>query len=104
MSENQNLTSDGEEWGRSQKLRYSSGESSPALKENRSNKEGLDIYLDADYMVHKVRSVEKDTKVYSKYLSGKIFRNYFIFLPPHYLIVWLMTAAKNFEKVANLKI
>jgi hypothetical protein len=48
MSENQNLTSDGEEGGRSQKLRYRSGESSPALKENRSNKEGPHIYWDAD--------------------------------------------------------
>jgi hypothetical protein len=44
-----------------------------------------------------------DTKVYSKNLLIKSSENNFIFLPAFYLIMWLMKAKNNFEKIAILK-
>ena len=46
----------------------------------------------------------KMTKVYSKNLLMKSSRNNFIFLPVFYLIMCLMKASRNFEKIAILKI
>ena len=45
----------------------------------------------------------KETKVFSKNLFVKSSENNFIFLPAFYLIMWLMKAKNNFEKIAILK-
>ena len=45
----------------------------------------------------------KSTKLYSKMLLVKSSENNFIFLPAFYLIMCLMNAPKNFEKIAILK-
>ena len=39
-----------------------------------------------------------------KFFDDVQFRNYFIFLPAFYLIIWLMKSPKNFEKTSILKI
>ena len=51
-----------------------------------------------------VRSYSKVTKVYLKILLVKSSENDFIFLPAFYLIMCLMQAPKNSEKIAILKI
>jgi hypothetical protein len=52
---------------------------------------------------HKVKSVPLKTKFKFNVLFNKKLKKYFIFLPAFYLIMWLMTSAIFFEKIATLK-
>ena len=47
--------------------------------------------------------MKRETKVTPEFLLVKSSENDFIFLPAYYLIIWLMKAKKNFEKIAILK-
>ena len=51
----------------------------------------------------KLRLVKKDTKLNQVFCLIKISEIIFIFLPGFYLIIWLMTSPKNFEKIPILK-
>ena len=51
----------------------------------------------------KVCSVEKETKLNQVFCVIKSSKIIFIFLPEFYLIIWLMTSPKNFEKIPILK-
>ena len=53
--------------------------------------------------VGKLRSETNRTKVSPKFLLMKSSENNFIFSPVYYLIIVLMKAYKNFEKIAILK-
>ena len=52
---------------------------------------------------HKVCPIENNTNLNSIFCLIKSSKIDFIFLPAFYLIMWLMTSAKNFEKIAILK-
>ena len=54
--------------------------------------------------VNKVCTIENNTNLNSIFCLIKSSKNDFIFLPAFYLILWLMTSPKNFEKIAILKI
>ena len=56
------------------------------------------------YAVLNLKFEMKMTKIYLKILLMKSSRNNFIFLPVFYLIMCLMKAPKNFEKIVILKI
>ena len=47
--------------------------------------------------------MKRETKVSPEFLSVKSSENDLIVLPAYYLIIWLMKAKKNFEKIAILK-
>ena len=51
----------------------------------------------------KVCSVKKETKLNKFFCLIKSSKIIFIFLPEFYLIIWLMTSPKNFEKIPILK-
>ena len=53
--------------------------------------------------VHKLRSVKKETKLNQGFCLIKSSEIIFIFLTEFYLILWLMTSLKNFEKILILK-
>ena len=53
--------------------------------------------------VNKLCSVKKDTKLFQIFCLIKSSEIIFIFLPEFYLIIWLMTSPKNFEKIPILK-
>ena len=57
-----------------------------------------------EQIVSIVCSYSKVTKVYSKISLMKSSENDFIFVPAFYLVMSLMKAPKNFEKIAILKI
>ena len=52
----------------------------------------------------KVRTIENNTNLNSIFCLIKSSKIDFIFLPAFYLIMWLMTSSKNFEKIAILKV
>ena len=51
----------------------------------------------------KLCSVKKDTKLNQVFFLIKSLDIIFIFLPEFYLIIWLITSPKNFEKILILK-
>ena len=51
----------------------------------------------------KVYTIENNTNLNSIFCLIKSSKIGFIFLPAFYLIMWLMTSPKNFEKIAILK-
>ena len=55
------------------------------------------------HSLHKLWSVKKETDLNSIFCLIKSSEIDFIFLPAFYLIMFLMTSSKNFEKIAILK-
>ena len=53
--------------------------------------------------IHIDLCMKRETKVSQEFLLVKSSENDFIFLLANYLIIWLMKAKKNFEKIAILK-
>ena len=56
------------------------------------------------YYSHKVCTIKNNTNLDLIFCLIKSSKIDFIFLPAFYLIMWLMTSQKNFEKIAILKI
>ena len=61
------------------------------------------IDLTVIYLLPKVCSVKKDTKLNQVFCIIKSWEIISISLPEFYLIIWLMTSPKNFEKIPILK-
>ena len=55
------------------------------------------------HIVHKLRSVKKETKLNQGFCLIKSSEIIFIFLTEFYMILWLMTSLNNFEKILILK-
>ena len=67
---------------------------------------GHGVHLAVCYLltfITKVCSVKKETKLNQVFCLIKSSEIIFIFLPGFYLIIWLMTSPKNFEKIPILK-
>ena len=47
--------------------------------------------------------LEKETKVYPRFLIEKKIRILFILLPAFFLIIWVMKSPKNFEKNSHFE-
>ena len=74
---------------------------SPLDNEKSNNKSDQNILI---LPRNKLCSVIKETNLNYIFCLIKSSEIVFIFLPAFYLIIWLMTSPKNFEKIAILKI